>query len=434
MQCRTWILCATVVAALVGCKGSKPGPQGASSASVPSAAVSVSAPAAVLSAVAHPSGSAPSAASPAADAAPQGTGVTEFLAADKTDACQARSGEIGSYLQRGELALAGRDDGFAASWLVVMSSRSGAQVAFSSFDREAKKVARPRGVSAALERTPRLFASGTDWTLSWFDAAGLAYTRPQRETTPPPVIEHLGAVGADAADEVAVSVTPAGSLVAVAPVGGDRSRLGVFLFAPIEPDAPPLQALGVVRHAKQPTKPAVAAAAGGYHVAWMEEGGRIAASYFDLKGKEIDEAHTLAASSGAARDRLTLVSTPAGAIALWMEGEMILSRALDGQARPSSPTWVVGKGRWASLAAAGDGALATWVGADQELDKLLVVRLGKDAAPAGKGLRAGESAVKDVPAVAIAGDRAALAWMEVMGPAVSTKRAVLRTLQLSCLP
>jgi hypothetical protein len=36
--------------------------------------------------------------------------------------------------------------------------------------------------------------------------------------------------------------------------------------------------------------------------------------------------------------------------------------------------------------------------------------------------------------VAIAGDRAALAWMEVMGPAVSTKRAVLRTLQLSCLP
>jgi hypothetical protein len=434
MQRRKWIICATVLAVLAGCKGSKPGPQGTPSASAPSAAVSAAPASAVIPASVSPSASAAAPSSPAADGLPQGSGVSEFLPAEKTDACKPRSAEIGSYLQRGELALGGRDDSIAASWLVVMSSRSGAQVAFSSFDREANKLARARGVSAALERTPRLFPAGAGWTLSWFDSAGLAFTRPQLVSTPPPPIEHLGAVGADAADDVAVSVTPTGSLVAVAPVGGDRKRLGVFLFAPVEADAPPLTALGVMRHAKQPTKPAVAAGAGGYHVAWMEEGGQIVASHFDSAGKETEQAHSVASASGTSRDRLTLGATATGAIALWMEGETILARALDAQAKPSSPTWVIGKGRWASLAATDEGALVSWVGADQELDKLVLVRLGKDAAPAAKGLRVGESAVKDPPALAVAGDRAALGWMEVMGPTVSTKRAVLRTLDMSCVP
>jgi hypothetical protein len=42
--------------------------------------------------------------------------------------------------------------------------------------------------------------------------------------------------------------------------------------------------------------------------------------------------------------------------------------------------------------------------------------------------------VKEPPSLALAGERVGVAWTEAMGPGVSTKRAVLRVLERSCIP
>jgi hypothetical protein len=283
--------------------------------------------------------------------------------------------------------------------------------------------------------------------VAWFDAEGLAYVRPRWETTPPVVVEHLSAVGKEVSDNVAIAPTPGGSLVAAAPFGVARDQLGIFLFAPVDPAAPQIKAVGVTHHAKQPRWPAVAADASGYFVAWHEKDGSIKASRFDAAGKEGD-AHLVAAArddGGAegsapdapARERLGLVATGAGALAVWNEGETLVARALDATARPVAAPWVIGKGKWRALVPSGDGAFVTWVGHDGKADgQLLLIRLSAEGTPSARGLRVsdGVNPVKDPPKLAIAGERVGVAWTEVMGPGVSTKRALLRVFERSCVP
>lgn len=349
-------------------------------------------------------------------------------------------GDIATYLQRAELTVAGRDGAIAASWLIKLSAtKPGAQLAFAGFALDAKQLARARGVGTANEVAPRIFENGAGWTLVWFDAEGLAYTRPRWETAPPPTIEHLRAVSNAAADDVALAATPGGSIVAVAPFNMDKAQLGIFSFAPTDASAAPVQALGATHHAKQPRWPAVAADATGYTLAWHEQDGRIVVSRFDLVGKEIDEAYTLAdaPSGGVARERVTLVHTTKGALALWTEGDKLLARAVDQAARPAERTFVVGKGRFPALAQLGDGAIVTFLGQDgATADQLLAVKLSADGEPSAKGLRISEGtgAVKDAPAITPAGAKMAFLWVEPMSNGVATKRAILRTLESACVP
>ena len=130
----------------------------------------------------------------------------------------------------------------------------------------------------------------------------------------------------------------------------------------------------------------------------------------------------------------------AGALLVWSEGATLIARALDAEARPRAAPWVVGKGKWRALAPSGDGALVAWVGHDGKDGKtetqVLLVKLAADGAPSVRGIRVSDGVfpVKDSPSVALAGERVGVAWTEPMSPGVSTKRAVLRVLERSCIP
>jgi len=380
-------------------------------------------------------------ASPPPPSEPVGAGVSSFVAAAQTEGCKAQSGDIATYLQRGEVTVAGHEGALAAAWLIKLAAnKPGAQLAFAGFALDAKQVARARGIGTANEAAPRIFANGSGWTLVWFDENGLAYTKPRWETAPAPVIEHLSTVNAANADDVALAATPAGAIVAVAPFNMEKAQLGLFQFAPTDAAAPAVQALGATHHAHEPRRPAVAADGTGYTLAWHEGDGRIVVSRFDLAGKEIDEAYTLAAAPPAGaptRERVNLVATTKGAMAVWIEGDKILARAVDAAAHPGEKTWLVGRGRAPALAPIGDGALVVFLGQESgKDDQVLAVKLSESGEPSATGMRIsdGTGPVKDAAAVTPAGPRLGFLWAEPMSNGVSTKRAILRTLESSCVP
>ena len=374
-------------------------------------------------------------------AAPRGAGVAAFTPLAEVAACKAKTGELASYLQRSGIGLAGRagDGTFAAVWLVELQNNPDAQIAFAGFDGEARQVARARSIASTREEGLRILESGGQWAVTWVGAEGLTYAQPRWETGLPSGIQRLAAVGKEISENVAISASPGGSLVAAAPFGPARDQLGVFLFAPSNPSMPAVKAVGVTHHAKLPRHPAVAADAGGYFIGWAEEDGSLHASRFDLTGKEGD-AHRIAPAAAAVpeRDRLALIATEgAGALAVWSEGETLIARALDATARPSAASWIIGKGRGWAIAPSGKGALVVWLGNDGKADgQVLLARLSADGAPSEKALRVsdGAIAVKDPPAIAVAGGRVGVAWTEVMSAGVSTKRAVLRALDVTCVP
>jgi hypothetical protein len=354
-----------------------------------------------------------------------------FAGAKSEKACKAQTVELASYQQRGDVALGGHPEGVAAVWRARLSAKQ-EQVAFASFDGEGRATSRPRGVGLTTQDVqPRVFASGTQWTVVWYDDKGLAFTRPHVEPLPPPEITHLPAVGPEVASEVALSTSPAGAVLAAAPFGASKAQLGIFLFAPTD-NVSTVKALGVTHHGKDPRRPALAAGAGGIFVVW-DEAGALLGSRFDAGGKENDLTCTVA-PAGDKRDRLALAATSTGAIVMWMEGNRVRTRALDASGCPASPIWTVAEGRWASITALGDTALVVWVAAD---GRLLAARLQPNGAPPKSGLDAGEgsSGAKDAPvAVALGAGKMAFAWSEVMSPMISSKRLVMRLVDAVCIP
>ena len=112
----------------------------------------------------------------------------------------------------------------------------------------------------------------------------LAFARPGWDAQTAPKIEHLSAVGRELSENIGLSATPSGALVAVAPFGPERGQLGLFQFAPVEAEASGVKAVGVTHHAKNPVRPAIAAGESGYYLAWHEEGERLMTSHFDVAG------------------------------------------------------------------------------------------------------------------------------------------------------
>ncbi len=430
-----------------GCKDNPPAGGDVRPATVTTAAASTSAKGAVapkssasvaaVAASASASSSASAAAAPPPPAEPIGAGVSAFVPAGQTDTCKTQTGQIADYLQRGEVSLAAREGTVAAAWLIKLSpARPDAQLAFAGFSLDAKQVARARGVGTSLEFPPKLFTSGAaGWTLVWFDAEGLAYTKPRWETSPPLVIEHLRAIRSADAENVALASTPEGSIIAIAPFVADKSQLGMFSFAPVDPGAPAVQALGATHHAKKPRWPAVAADAKGYTLVWHEDGDQIVVSRFDLKGRELGEAVTLS-EAGPWRGRVTITPTTNGAIAAWSEGDKLLARAIDQDARPAAETYVIGQGKMPSLVPVGDGALVVYTGQDgTAANQVLAVKLGPNAAPSAKGMRLTDAGpVKEPPVGVAVGSRVAFLWAEPMGVGVPTKKALLRTVEAACIP
>ncbi len=410
------------VAWVVGC-GNPAGTSGGASASAEDAPSSAP----------QPSASGATSAPPTDDT-PEGTGIQASKPATDAD-CKPATFELATYLLRGELTIAGRpgpsgNGEVAGSWLVQL--RGKAQIGFAGFDSQARRIARDRGIGSAREHAPSLFATGDVWTVVWFDDEGLAFAHPSWETLPTPEIEHLSAVKGVAPEDVALGATPEGSLVVASPFGTSGDQLSLFLFAAVGQSP---KAIGVTKSAKKPKSPAVSADADGYTVAWLEEGGLIHATRFDKAGKEIGDGAPVV-SAPADRKSLQIVSLAEATMLVWNEGDKLLARKLGKTGHADSKIFVVAaKGRDPVTMVAGADAIVAFVGdADGVADQLLAARLS----PAGVAQTAyrisdGKTPVLDPPAVASLGGRIALAWTETMGPALSSKRAWLRTVEGACI-
>jgi hypothetical protein len=359
--------------------------------------------------------------------------TSTWVGARSEKACKAQTVELAGYQQRGEVSLGGGPEGVAATWRARLGGKPQDQVAFGSFDPEGHKVAAPRGVGLTMaDVPPRVFGSGSQWTVVWFDEKGLAFTRPRIEPLPAPEVAHLGAIGPEVAADVALASTPAGGVLATTPFGAEKAQLGLFLFAPTD-NVSTVKALGVTHHGKEPHRSAVAAGPSATFVLW-DEGGALVGSRFDAAGKENGAPCTIAPASGDKRERIALATAGAGAIAMWMEGSHVRTRALDASGCPASPIWTAAEGRWATLASLGDTVLVAWVGGD---GRLLAARLQATGAPPERGIDAseGSSGVKDPPAlVAFGAGKVAFGWSESMSPAISTKRVAMRIVEASCIP
>ncbi len=426
---RTGCACAlagTFVVAALACGGKGSGTSGASSGQPSAVASHVPSAAASTSTGASSKPSIP-------DQAPQGAGVSETAALDKAK-CSQSTIELATYLQRGELTIGGRDGQIAASWLVQLKDK--AQIGFAGFDGEAKRIARDRGIGNARERAPTLFPSGPDWIVIWFDGEGLAYARPRWEAQPGPEVNHLSTVKDVPPDEVAVAPTPDGALVVASSFGTDGDQLSLFKFATLD-GSQKAEALGFTKHAKKPHRPAVAADADGYALAWIEEDGHVSATRLEQSGKEVGTSDTVVPKPASATVAdVTIVPTDTGFQLTWSEGDMIYTRPLAKDATPSGPPLVVGKGRSPRAVASKDAIFLAYLGeASGKAQQLLVVRASKTGvSSAAARVSDGQTEVKDPPSITMAGDRVAVAWTEVMSPIVSTKRATLRTFNGSCLP
>ena len=403
--------------------GDRSGPAGSGSAVAPPAGATASAvaPSASGSAVAVPVNPPPGVEPP-----------SSFTGAKTEKACHAQTVELASYQTHGDIALAGQAETVGAAWRVRLAGKPQEQIAFGSFDKEGRPAARARAVGlTSHEAAPRAFAAGSDWVVVWFDDKGLAYARPKLEPLPPPGVGHLGAVGPEAAADVALAPWSEGGALVAAPFG-DKAHLGIFLLAAAERGATAVKVLGVSHHGTQPHRAAVATGAAGTFFAW-DEGGALVGSRFDAAGKEIAAACTIAPASPEPRERLALAATASGAVAMWTEGGSVRTRALDASACPTSPIWTVAEGKWATIVPLGDTPLVAWVARD---GRLLAARLAATGAPPARGFDAseGSSGAKDPPAVVAFGTRAAFGWAEVMGPVISTKRLQLRIVDAACIP
>jgi hypothetical protein len=354
-----------------------------------------------------------------------------FDGARGLEACKAQTVEAAEYQQWGDIAIGGHKGGLGVSWMVRLKGKHERQVAFSSYDADGKPTARTRGIGLSAGPA-RVFWTGTAWTVTWFDNKGLAYAKPRVDPMPPPEIFHLGAIGPELQDAVAVSSTD-GAVVAAAPFGADKRQIGIFLFSSEDASLPAVKAISVTHHANHPTGPAVAADATGIFLAWHEPDGRLAASHFSPTGKETDAACVIAPPTDRKRERFSLAVTSTGVLAMWMEESSIKTRALDKAGCPVSPVWTIAEGRWASLASLGEGGVVAWLGGD---GRILSAKLSASGAPPSRGLDVGDgaSSVKDPPAVASMGGKVAFGWAEKMAPTVSTKRLVVRIINGDCLP
>jgi hypothetical protein len=420
---------------LVGCgwirDKTKPAGSAAPSAA-PSSRASASASSSAAASASSSASAAPAASGEAASESPSAP-VASFESAKANKACKTSSVDVAQYQQRGELAIAGRKDRVAVTWLVQLAGRRQEQVAFATFDPDAKQAGRARGVGLSEHTAPRAFAVGNEWTISWFDERGFAYTHPHEEPLPAPDVQHLTAIGPGEDEAVVINLIAEEGLIAAVVLPSNKDQVALFRFAPIDPGAPGVKALGVTHHAKAPRHPAVAGDKGGVTVAWLEDGQRIAGSHFDAAGKEVAEACTIAPKSQAERKDLVLASTSSGSVAVWLEGTDLRARAVGAKGCPTGPIFNVGHGASPRAIAIEGGVLVSWVSPE---GKLVAAKLAPGGQPSDKGLEIAEApgGVKDPPAIALAGSRAAFAWTEAMGPSVSTRRLVLRTLDVACLP
>ena len=124
-----------------------------------------------------------------------------------------------------------------------------------------------------------------------------------------------------------------------------------------------------------------------------------------------------------------------GPLLTWEQDGQIFGRMLDAGANPDGDLWLIGKGTQPAVAGFGESAVVAFLAEVEGVaEQLVAVRVAKTGVSE-SAIRVSEARtpVLDRPAVALGGPRIAFVWTEKMGPAISSKRAWIRTLDSACL-
>ncbi|MFO0616381.1 MAG: hypothetical protein U0414_27565 [Polyangiaceae bacterium] len=405
---RTWTLLTVLASAGVGACGS---PKATPSAS------------AVASVETPPSASSEAPVEPPPPPPPAGPGATKFITADEAK-CHLASIEVAQYLSRGELALATTPTEIALGWLV--QGQGDAKIGVGAFDGQAKRVMRDRSIADTKTHGPVLYAGKDDWIVTWFEEDGLAFARTRKEPDNHYDIGKFSMMRDVPLDDLAIAQTPDGSFVAASPFATGGKQLTVFTFSS-SPTSATKQSVGMTRSGTTPHNPVVAADADGFLLVWVESSSQLRSVRLDAAGKSSGGASTLLGP--AKRTGLSLLGAEDGFYLTWSEGPLIAAVKLTKDGTVAAPPIKIGEGKWARPAVSGADLFVAYV---IEGDKLVVVKARGGAAPT-SGVVVADVA-KDPPMLGISGSRLATFSTEPIHQAVATKRAMLRTVDVACIP
>lgn len=352
---------------------------------------------------------------------PAGAGATAFTPVEDPK-CALASAEVAQYLSRGEIALATSATEIGMAWLV--QQRDDAKIGVGAYDPMAKRVMRDRSV-ADTKVGPRLYAGKDDWIVAWIDADGLSFARTNKEPANRYDVGKFSMMKEVPLDDLAIAPTPDGAFVAASPFATGGKQLTVFTFSS-DPTATTKQSVGMTRSGTAPHRPVVAADADGFLLVWSEaEGAR--SVRLDTAGKSKGGATTLLGPG--ARTEMALLPTASGFYLLWVEGTSIAAASLTKDGTVASAPVKIGEGKWPRGALSGEDLVVGWVA---EGEKLVAAKWTAGAPGPTAGVKVSD-AVKDPPGVGVVGKRVAAFGTEPI-PAVATKKAVLRTFDVGCLP
>lgn len=419
------LVASALLASLPGCGKKSGSSSGGPSASTASAAASAQ-PAA--------SASAP-AALPLLDES--FAGVAQWQTAETLPECAVKARDLEQNLSFGGIAMASSGTSFAFTWHLSTGNKVEGLVAFSGYDSLTRTLGPSHGLGKGILYEPQVYPSGDSWIVVWFDPATLVFTR----ATWAPTMHDLSRVGAlstESRDDTAITAVPDGSLAAASSfeVSGKR-QLGIFTFAPIDPNAEPVRAVGAVKGAEDPRLPALSVVEGGFVVAWLDKGGRVMVGQINAAGKEV--APPMVVSHGDAGVGRPALAAANGAVYVsWTEkdkhGTSVFVRAFDPKSPPAPSGFRVEAGYAPSLIATDTGALLSFLRKGEGGPDILGVAVDRGGKPAAKGAvlvaSTNRKSTADVPhTAALASDgRLGIGWTDT-----NERRAHMKTVMASCL-
>jgi hypothetical protein len=364
-------------------------------------------------------------------------GVSQWQTAETLPECAVKTRDLEQNLSYGGIAMAGSGNSFAFTWHLSTGNKVEGLVAFSGYDSMTRTLGPSHGLGKGILYEPQVYPSGDSWLVVWFDPATLVFTRTTWAPTLPD-LSRVGALSTASRDDTAISGVPDGSLAAASSfeVGGKR-QLGIFTFAPIDPNAEPVHAVGAVKGAEDPRLPALTVVEGGFVVAWLDKGGRVMVGQMNTAGKEV--APPMVVSHGdAGVGRPALAASKGIVYVSWTEkdknGTSVFVRAFDPKAPPAPSGFRVEAGYAPTLIATETGALLSFLRKGEGGPDILGVAVERGGKPASKGVvlvaSTNRKATADLPhAAALAADgRLGIGWTDT-----NERRARMKTVLASCL-
>jgi hypothetical protein len=364
-------------------------------------------------------------------------GVAQWQTAETLPECAVKTRDLEQNLSYGGIAMAGAGNSFAFTWHLSTGNKVEGLVAFSGYDSLTRTLGPSHGLGKGILYEPQVYPSGDSWLVVWFDPATLVFTRTTWAPTLPD-LSRVGALSTASRDDTAITGVPDGSLAAASSfeVSGKR-QLGIFTFAPVDPNAEPVHAVGAVKGAEDPRLPALTVVEGGFVVAWLDKGGRVMVGQMNTAGKEV--APPMVVSHGDAGVGRPALAAASGIVYVsWTEkdkdGTSVFVRAFNPKAPPAPSGFRVEAGYAPTLIATETGAVLSFLRKGEGGPDILGVAVDRGGKPAAKGVvlvaSTNRKPTADLPhAAALAADgRLGIGWTDT-----NERRARMKTVLVSCL-